>query len=456
MGFKSAKSKKQAASDRGEGRSRTFTGCRTCRARHLKCDEARPSCGACRRLNISCEGYSPRLLWIHAGDSPTAEKVQDNRGNSYRYPLFTEHVRKSMSTELVQSFRGQSPGKSLLELDSVSVPSEEHHAIGPFSVFRAFEDPETPEGLSSSSSSADEATLPVISSHGLPTYPSLSNNHQAEDDDVEEIPHDCWQTNQQPFILDFDLTSNHFSDLPSTSMVTAAAGADVWMQPWIPSDDCHGLLSDGFDLQLSPPRTPQGSLLLSFSPRSKSNMQDLDLETADNAAVNALDTNNIQSELELGSTQLGDGSLSAQCTLPMHVATLLRYLKTAVLRASPSGTESRVSPWKLLLLPSALQTFAEISLWNTASHTRLSILYTLLAKSAFHLHGSQNGGAAHSNKWLTVARDHQKDAHKHLRRALDTEFGGQNQAEYTELLMAVLGVIFGAVRLILLQEIQSI
>ncbi|EXJ73733.1 uncharacterized protein A1O5_03495 [Cladophialophora psammophila CBS 110553] len=35
-------------------RLRTKTGCYTCRARRKKCDEARPICGACRRLEIQC------------------------------------------------------------------------------------------------------------------------------------------------------------------------------------------------------------------------------------------------------------------------------------------------------------------------------------------------------------------------------------------------------------------
>lgn len=40
-----------------------FLGCWTCRRRGYKCDEGKPFCYNCRRLNLSCEGYKIRLKW---------------------------------------------------------------------------------------------------------------------------------------------------------------------------------------------------------------------------------------------------------------------------------------------------------------------------------------------------------------------------------------------------------
>ncbi|KAL4882968.1 fungal-specific transcription factor domain-containing protein [Aspergillus karnatakaensis] len=42
--------------------SRARTGCWTCRGRRIKCDEARPICRRCARLNVPC-GYGVRLIW---------------------------------------------------------------------------------------------------------------------------------------------------------------------------------------------------------------------------------------------------------------------------------------------------------------------------------------------------------------------------------------------------------
>lgn len=69
-------------------RTRTFTGCRTCRSRHAKCDEAQPECGTCKRLGLVCGGYGARLFWIR-DDAVRPELQQSHRGSEYRYPLFS-------------------------------------------------------------------------------------------------------------------------------------------------------------------------------------------------------------------------------------------------------------------------------------------------------------------------------------------------------------------------------
>lgn len=47
---------------------RSTNGCWTCRLRKLKCDEARDTCGRCRRHGIPCAGYGPeRPEWKDGG-----------------------------------------------------------------------------------------------------------------------------------------------------------------------------------------------------------------------------------------------------------------------------------------------------------------------------------------------------------------------------------------------------
>lgn len=48
----------------GSKRRKTFTGCWTCRQRHVKCDEQRPKCKRCVAGNFACQGYSTRLTWL--------------------------------------------------------------------------------------------------------------------------------------------------------------------------------------------------------------------------------------------------------------------------------------------------------------------------------------------------------------------------------------------------------
>ncbi|KAE8370444.1 fungal-specific transcription factor domain-containing protein [Aspergillus caelatus] len=44
--------------------SKTFTGCWTCRARKVKCDEKRPECMQCVSKKLECAGYGLRLHWL--------------------------------------------------------------------------------------------------------------------------------------------------------------------------------------------------------------------------------------------------------------------------------------------------------------------------------------------------------------------------------------------------------
>ncbi|KAI3317260.1 hypothetical protein HD806DRAFT_551001 [Xylariaceae sp. AK1471] len=41
-----------------KGGQRSRRGCRTCKARHIKCDEARPGCQRCLQMGLACGGYS--------------------------------------------------------------------------------------------------------------------------------------------------------------------------------------------------------------------------------------------------------------------------------------------------------------------------------------------------------------------------------------------------------------
>jgi hypothetical protein len=54
-------------------RTRTFHGCLTCRSRKVKCDQTRPLCNNCQRLNLECQGYGLQLHWQQPWN-PSIEK----------------------------------------------------------------------------------------------------------------------------------------------------------------------------------------------------------------------------------------------------------------------------------------------------------------------------------------------------------------------------------------------
>jgi hypothetical protein len=43
--------------------SRSRNGCSTCKRRHRKCDETKPTCRECQKNNLDCEGYALKLQW---------------------------------------------------------------------------------------------------------------------------------------------------------------------------------------------------------------------------------------------------------------------------------------------------------------------------------------------------------------------------------------------------------
>ncbi|CAH0056180.1 unnamed protein product [Clonostachys solani] len=80
--------------------SRTRTGCWSCRARGVKCDEQRPKCQKCRKLDLTCQ-YGVRLQWVEdsiargichgrqgvwSSDSGKLRRQDTSRGHSEKVP----------------------------------------------------------------------------------------------------------------------------------------------------------------------------------------------------------------------------------------------------------------------------------------------------------------------------------------------------------------------------------
>ncbi|KAF5013785.1 hypothetical protein FDECE_203 [Fusarium decemcellulare] len=91
MSDRSHKQQKETASASGPAafgsrkHRKAFTGCWTCRARKIKCDEAKPKCLTCQAKNAVCEGYGLRLRWLPpegllpSSESPPAPEARSQR-----------------------------------------------------------------------------------------------------------------------------------------------------------------------------------------------------------------------------------------------------------------------------------------------------------------------------------------------------------------------------------------
>ncbi|KAE8377705.1 fungal-specific transcription factor domain-containing protein [Aspergillus bertholletiae] len=114
-------------------RPRSLGGCATCRSRHVKCDESRPSCLVCRNLGLTCEKYEIRLVF----------DAIDTQGSRCRRPLFTEDMRQRMSEQLVDSVNPDDAATLLRRIDDLCEEQEQqldsyfNTRQGPFGAFRA-------------------------------------------------------------------------------------------------------------------------------------------------------------------------------------------------------------------------------------------------------------------------------------------------------------------------------
>lgn len=61
-------------------RTKTFTGCWTCRTRKIKCDESKPCCHQCFEKGLSCEGYTARLQWLTPVTGRNDHRANESQG----------------------------------------------------------------------------------------------------------------------------------------------------------------------------------------------------------------------------------------------------------------------------------------------------------------------------------------------------------------------------------------
>ncbi|KAE8141832.1 fungal-specific transcription factor domain-containing protein [Aspergillus pseudotamarii] len=108
--------------------TKTFTGCWTCRARRIRCDETKPQCLQCFHKGCKCEGYGVRLQWVRNDadeqDGPYPSAARSNIVPDSRRVVFpSSHIDEILHT------------LDLLAYDGTANPREEvSHFIDCFGV----------------------------------------------------------------------------------------------------------------------------------------------------------------------------------------------------------------------------------------------------------------------------------------------------------------------------------
>ncbi|ODV83425.1 hypothetical protein CANARDRAFT_181313, partial [[Candida] arabinofermentans NRRL YB-2248] len=123
-------------------RTKSFTGCYTCRRRKIACDLQRPSCKKCQKSGFVCEGYEVKLRWsqpilfdiygyqLRSRPNQETEYCQRRSIDFVKYP-------KSQQYELYDEM-----DTHLSKLHNQHIPklSDTPRMLGPFGVFRGSKD----------------------------------------------------------------------------------------------------------------------------------------------------------------------------------------------------------------------------------------------------------------------------------------------------------------------------
>lgn len=92
---------------RKQKKTKTYSGCWTCRARRVKCDEQRPICARCSRSRLECEGYGVRLLWTNARG---ADRVSTTI--PFDHPIVSQHSAECENSRTSMHTARESPFQS--------------------------------------------------------------------------------------------------------------------------------------------------------------------------------------------------------------------------------------------------------------------------------------------------------------------------------------------------------
>lgn len=102
---------------------------------------------------------------------------------------------------------------------------------------------------------------------------------------------------------------------------------------------------------------------------------------------------------------------------------------------------AKQSFWKSFILPSAMRTFAELSVFGKASDVSSSVFYSTLANGAFSLQRS-DGQPPNDSRWYTIGKSAEEAALYYLQSALRP---GSETADCQDLLSAILSIALNSV-----------
>lgn len=386
--------------------ARSFGGCSTCRKRHMKCDEGRPSCSACRDSGLACGGYE-KSIFFSSDDRNGASAGGRLR---FRQFMLSEQERQAMSEWLTASVPPKSAFRYITQIDDEceeASPSDDLHICrGPFSVFS------TGKGRGGSTDAE----------------PSPTAVDWTEGDDGDRI--------MAQDVLMADTNTTQSLDTSNLDM------------PMSPS------AQQSLELMLEHVQSEWGPASLTFSDDLWDSARDLGCahEALDEAVMPALQMTTF---MPVAPSDLFEMTALAQppahllpppsspapspqginTNIPEHAVFLLKHYSTTVLNLLTPFRHTK-TPWHILFIPHVKNCLAGLTLGEQLDHASLSAFYGTLAISALSI-----GGVSGSQMWLEQGRAFQQLAREHTREMLKMAYEAPKGAKYKSILMALITMV---------------
>ncbi|KAJ4993695.1 hypothetical protein SVAN01_00749 [Stagonosporopsis vannaccii] len=367
------------------GRSRSFTGCSTCRTRHTKCDEGRPTCAACRIAGVECGGYEISIFFDFEG-------ISDANIPRFRRPLLTKKERENMSEWLTASVSPNAVTRQLNEIDleceAATSSDDVNVSRGPFGAFRV---------MHSTSAASDD----------LPDWAGDVELAQ----DIDEVGHTVDPLNG---------TLTPRTQLLFQSLLDVPEGGSLSpkLPMWTTTDEFSRFREVFDDVDTT-------TIFSVFGPQPPI------VETESGSSINVSNYDAQPEHFGLS----GSMCLSTTSTVPHDAVYLIKHYSTTVLTLLTPFRHSK-TPWHVLFVPHAKTCLAALTLGEAMDHASLCAFYATLSISAVSL-----AGISQSNRWLAQGKNYLNLAREHVRLMLRTAYDYPKTAKYKHILIALLSMV---------------
>ncbi|KAL2842692.1 fungal-specific transcription factor domain-containing protein [Aspergillus pseudoustus] len=376
--------------------NKTFTGCWTCRARKVKCDEERPGCRQCSQRRIECAGYGVRLQWLAPGtgggdDQDRCEPLYQNESRRRRIVPCSESESAPLSYQVdsaLVAIDAIKPG----QLKNQGNENESLTFIGGFGVFDLSK---SNFGHADTQLEVDVAESPITGDQTTPPTQPLPTAHTDDGSPPQTVggPSESLDGLSGPMSIDEFCAIQSFSN---TLAPVPLANDGVLTLDYLNEFD--------FDLQNNSQYTQPDDWQINFSP--------------------------------VVPRPLSPEHVSGNERLLMH------YYSTTLVHLFPV-LDSPKSPWKTVHLPRMFQGTGEMVVSGSTSQILAALRNTLLSVSAFYLskHKRLQSRSDEELKWRREAMHYHGTGMTLLKDSVNTRSTCTVRPKYKEFLATMLSMI---------------